>query len=79
MCDMSSQRKTLRYLVILLRLRRWYYGARDLGVCEEVVVEVELVGYDTQCAILLEVAKLRTPCSPICLLFRLSMSGCRVQ
>jgi hypothetical protein len=77
--NMASQREALGYLVILLRLGRRYYGARDLRVCEEVVVEVELEGYDAQSAVLFEVAQLRAPRGAICLLFRLSMSGRREQ
>jgi hypothetical protein len=72
--DVASEREALGYLVVLLGLGRRYYGARDLGVGEEVVVEVELEGNDAQGAILLEVAQLRAPGGAICLPFRLSMS-----
>jgi hypothetical protein len=79
MGDVSSERETLWYLIILLGLWRRYYGARDFGVGKVVVVEVELEGYDAQRAVLLEVAQLRAPGGAICLPFRLSMSGCRVR
>jgi hypothetical protein len=64
---MAGKRKALRYLVIVLLLWRRYYGARNLGVGKEVVVEVQLEGYDAQCAGLFEVAQLRAPRGSICL------------
>jgi hypothetical protein len=56
MGDVAGEREALGYLVILLGLGWRYDGARDLGVGEEVVVEVELEGNDAQRAVLLEVA-----------------------
>jgi hypothetical protein len=79
MGDVAGEREALGYLIILLCLGRRYYGTRDLGVGEEVVVQMELEGNDAQRAILLEVAQLRAPGGAICLPFRLSMSGCRVR
>jgi hypothetical protein len=79
MGDVAGEREALGYLIVLLGLGWRYDGARDLGVGEEVVVEVELEGNDAQRAVLLEVAQLRAPGGAICLPFRLSMSGCRVR
>jgi hypothetical protein len=65
--DVAGEREALGYLIVGLGLWRGDGCAGDLGVVEVVVVEVELVGYDAQCAVLLEVAQLRGPCGSICL------------
>jgi hypothetical protein len=65
--DVAGEREALGYLIVLLGLG-WGDGcAGDLGVVEVVVVELELVGYYAQRAILLEIAQLRGPCCSICL------------
>jgi hypothetical protein len=53
--DVSSEGKALGYLVVVLGFGRRYYGARDLRVCEEVVVEMQLEGYYPECAFLFKV------------------------
>jgi hypothetical protein len=65
--NMAGEGKALGDLVIVLGLWRGDGGARNLRVGEVVVVEVQLVGYYAQCAVLLEVAQLRGPCGSICL------------
>ncbi len=75
--DMAGEGEALGDLVVVLLLG-WGNGcARDLGVGEVVVVEVQLEGNDAEGAVLLEVAQLRAPGSAICLPFRLSTSRCR--
>jgi hypothetical protein len=64
---MAGEREALRYFIVVLGLG-WGDGcAGDLGVGEVVVVEVELVGYYAQCAVLFEMTQFRGPCCPICL------------
>ena len=76
--DVAGQCEALGYLVVVLLLGRGDGCACNLRVGEVVVVEVQLVGDDTERAILLEVAQLRAPCGSICLRFRLSTLGCCV-
>jgi hypothetical protein len=64
---MAGEREALRYLIVVLGLGWGDRRAGYLGVGEVVVVEVQLVGYYAQGAVLLEVAEFRGPCCSICL------------
>jgi hypothetical protein len=67
MGDVACEGKALGYLIVVYGFGWWDGRARDFGVGKVVIVELQLVGYYAQCAVLLETAQLRGPCRPICL------------
>jgi hypothetical protein len=77
-CDVAGLGEARGQLIVVGLLRRRNDGGGDFCIGKVVVVEMQLVGDNADSAILLEFLEFCAPRVPICLVFRLSISRCRV-